>query len=521
MENQMVNRTYGREKYQKPGLSFADLLTNVDKIISRDLYTLRCLDLDSTTKILLMVLYKHQNQMRREKSVQYLRKVAKLIARIKLREVVDLLSDSSKLNHRKYDTVFPPEMMHQIAKHLVSSAKTVLMALRLSMTAASHVLSNLQLGTFVSFNVFAFACVSRIRVQLDRLSGILMRICTVALQVLSEDARCNETEEWLKNELSILKVSSASCGATREVEKSTQKSESELLDQANDDMVVDVGEIVSDQAGDKELEELRKSRNNESPKQLGVGEKSENISELDGNNDMLFDVGEIVSDQSGDKELEELRKSRNTESARQLGVGEKSENISALNSNNDMLFDVGEIVSDQAGDKELEELRKSRNNESARQLGVGEKSENISALNSNNDIIVDIREDTDTRKVEDSLQLEVKEKGNDIDVEEIVPDQRTDKEMEKITESRNDLLLKTDFKLRSEETVPVFRNKINKNSQKKFFRFRKKHALSCVCWICQFEDLHFKNLRNRLLFSSKRRIKNRRNLHSSKKKTFI
>ena len=421
MENQMVNRTYGREKYQKPGLSFADLLTNVDKIISRDLYTLRCLDLDSTTKILLMVLYKHQNQMRREKSVQYLRKVAKLIARIKLREVVDLLSDSSKLNHRKYDTVFPPEMMHQIAKHLVSSAKTVLMALRLSMTAASHVLSNLQLGTFVSFNVFAFACVSRIRVQLDRLSGILMRICTVALQVLSEDARCNETEEWLKNELSILKVSSASCGATREVEKSTQKSESELLDQANDDMVVDVGEIVSDQAGDKELEELRKSRNNES----------------------------------------------------------------------------------------------------ARQLGVGEKSENISALNSNNDIIVDIREDTDTRKVEDSLQLEVKEKGNDIDVEEIVPDQRTDKEMEKITESRNDLLLKTDFKLRSEETVPVFRNKINKNSQKKFFRFRKKHALSCVCWICQFEDLHFKNLRNRLLFSSKRRIKNRRNLHSSKKKTFI
>ena len=133
-------------------------------------------DLESQNKLLSVIIYKHSSQLRKYKTLQYAKRVAKMVARLEGKVVKDCLAQfQMHIDHEckciwnKASELSCTERKEQLIKRMICKIHIIIETLRSCNSGLSWVIADLKLKTFIAFNVFLLSHFSRVRVVMLRI----------------------------------------------------------------------------------------------------------------------------------------------------------------------------------------------------------------------------------------------------------------------------------------------------------------------------------------------------------------
>jgi len=149
----------------------------------------------SESEILKRILYKHENQMRRDKPFQYVKKVERLSARYVNMELLsslknlhqitnDLKKTSRNLTLSQYVSIPTYELMKYTLEKVIGGINLSAIIISKCQEAAQYLYAHMKYGFFVQFNTFAIAAVSKLWCLYKELSLILKELYEVIHEAL-------------------------------------------------------------------------------------------------------------------------------------------------------------------------------------------------------------------------------------------------------------------------------------------------------------------------------------------------
>lgn len=184
--------------------------------ISRDLKRLSKLDVALQVAILSKIVYKHQNQMRRDKPFQYFKKVNGLARRYNEMDIVpmflfyqDILKILKTSSASVVNQVEIPrkEFTCYIMDRLLGASKLAVHIQVVCQKAFIYLDSHMRHGFFVPFNLFGLASVSRIWMLLKDVIQVLKMLYLVMKEILQYQLESRQEsypvslDEWLKEDI--------------------------------------------------------------------------------------------------------------------------------------------------------------------------------------------------------------------------------------------------------------------------------------------------------------------------------
>ena len=189
----VTQRTEGNEKVEKRIVNMIQMLRDANS--------------NSQNKILTMVIYKHHNQLRKQKSLQYAKKIANLTSKLETVRVISLLrcvKDQLKDKHCFYRSEDGSPISTDTGnafRELICKAKLIRELLKRCEVGLSVTNTDLGSATFVTFYTFLLAHLSRlgiimacIYVEFIELFKILLEI-NLNDRVLKEDLKASVNEQ--------------------------------------------------------------------------------------------------------------------------------------------------------------------------------------------------------------------------------------------------------------------------------------------------------------------------------------
>ena len=132
--------------------------------------------LELQTRLLSVVVYKHKNQLCKHKSLQYARRIVKMIDRVGSTEVKILLNDLSLHVNSTCTCIWSKEselsctdIQMEIINKIICKVQIIVEALRSCGHALPWVICNLKSNKFITFHIFLLSSFSRARVVLLRI----------------------------------------------------------------------------------------------------------------------------------------------------------------------------------------------------------------------------------------------------------------------------------------------------------------------------------------------------------------
>jgi len=153
------------------------------------------LSFKSESEILKRILYKHENQMRRDKPFQYVKKVERLSARYVNMELLsslkslhqitnDLKNTSRNLTLSQYVSIPTYELMKYTLEKVIGGIHLSAIIISKCQEAAQYLYAHMKYGFFVQFNTFAIAAVSKLWCLYKELFLILKELYEVIHEAL-------------------------------------------------------------------------------------------------------------------------------------------------------------------------------------------------------------------------------------------------------------------------------------------------------------------------------------------------
>ena len=133
-------------------------------------------ELESQNKLLSVIIYKHSNQLRKYKTLQYAKRVAKMVARLEGKVVEDCLTqfrlhidNKCKCIWKKANELSCTERKEELIQRMICKIHIIIETLRSCNSGLSWVIADLKLKNFIAYNVFLLAHFSRVRVVMLRI----------------------------------------------------------------------------------------------------------------------------------------------------------------------------------------------------------------------------------------------------------------------------------------------------------------------------------------------------------------
>ena len=149
--------------------AFAEITRSLDELI--------------LNKVLSLILYKHQNQLRRQKSLQYAKKVKNMFGRLDCqnlnRIIIDLICHVGKSCDciwKKGDPTFCEKIKIDLVEGLIIKSKIITGLLRALKKGLEWSFIDLNSKTFGAFNTFIFAHLSRTRIVMIKVFHSLLEL---------------------------------------------------------------------------------------------------------------------------------------------------------------------------------------------------------------------------------------------------------------------------------------------------------------------------------------------------------
>lgn len=173
----------------------------LEKRIANMIQMLRDANLNSQNKILTMVIYKHHNQLRKQKSLQYAKRIANLTSKLETLKIVSLLEcvkdqfkDQHLFNQLKNGVNEPSSSTDtaNAVRQLICKSKLTKEILKSCEVALSLTRTDLGSGTFVTFYTFIFAHLSRIGIIMACIHEEFIELFKLLLEVQLDDVILKE-----------------------------------------------------------------------------------------------------------------------------------------------------------------------------------------------------------------------------------------------------------------------------------------------------------------------------------------
>ena len=153
-------------------------------------------ELGSQNKLLFVIIYKHKNQLRKQKTLQYAQRVVKMVNRLDSNAVKGCLNDlrmhisnTCRCIWDKASKLSCTDRKIELINRMVCKAQIIIETLRSCSSALMWVIIDLKSKTFLTFNIFLLSHFSRVRVLLLKIYEEFIKIFDLVtkLNLISKD----------------------------------------------------------------------------------------------------------------------------------------------------------------------------------------------------------------------------------------------------------------------------------------------------------------------------------------------
>ena len=246
----VTRKTVGNEKLEKRIVNMIQLVRDAN--------------FNSQNKILNMVIYKHHNQLRKQKSLQYAKKIANLTSKLETVKVVALLrciKDQLQNKHCFYQSEGRSPISADTgnaARQLICIANLIREILKRCEVGLSVTNTDLGSATFVTFYTFLFAHLSRLGITMACIHEEFIDLFKILLEInpndciLKEDLKASIDEQF--DSIFLRKLSQNLENKPKNNDIPGELEEELLKGQFSEETMdsFDVGEIVQRKAVDRE-----------------------------------------------------------------------------------------------------------------------------------------------------------------------------------------------------------------------------------------------------------------------------
>ena len=159
-------------------------------------------ELELQNKLLSVVIYKHSNQLRKYKTLQYAKRILKMVARLDSKTIITCLEElrmhidnSCNCFWNKKNDLSCNERQTELVNEILCKVGVIIEVLRSCKSAVTWAMINLKSKTFLTFNAFMLSHFCRIRVVMLRMVEEFIVVLRM-MEILDMIAR-NEADQFI------------------------------------------------------------------------------------------------------------------------------------------------------------------------------------------------------------------------------------------------------------------------------------------------------------------------------------